>query len=199
MFKKNCFFILLLFFSPTWGKEKSSEKSGYRYIIENYFSKRAASHYTRSISVYSGLSFFRESSVKPFPPFSSVVFGINQKVREIKEFGDVNIQFSFASLQLENQKALLLEVTPQLSFPEMRSAFPLYMGLGVGLGFYPRNIIRKSPSLSLSGEGFIGLRFLNFYHNLGFSSEISLKMQIPFQEWEVYLESLFRIVLSFSF
>ena len=200
MFKKNCFFILLLFFSPTWGGEKPSEKSGYRYIIENYFSKRtASSHYTRSFSVYSGLSFYRESSVKSLPPFSSFVFGFHQKVKEIKEFGDINIKFSFSSQQLDKQNAFLWEFMPQLSFPDLRSAFPLYLGLGAGFGLYPRNIIRKKPSLSLSSEFFVGLRFLNLYHNFGLSSEISLRMQIPFQEWEIYLESLARLALVFCF
>ena len=203
MLKKIFLLILYLIFSQAWGGEeiKKSEKSAYKYVIDNYFSKRdsLSSHYTRSISIYSGLSFYRESSVKSLPSLSSVVFGFNQKAREIKDFGDLNIQFSFSSLQLDRQKALLLEVMPQLSFPEMRSAFPIYLGLGIGLGFYPRNIIRKKPSLSLSGEFFAGLRFLNLYHNLGFSSEINLRMHTPFNEWEVYLEALARVAVVFCF
>lgn len=205
MLKKNYLLALFLVFSPSWGKEKpeKSEKSAYRYIIDNYFSKRdsstLSSHYTRSLSIYSGLSFYRESSVKLFPSFSSVVFGFNQQIKEIQGFGDVNIQFSFNSLQLERQRAVLLEVMPQFSFPEMRSTFPIYMGLGAGLGFYPRNIIRKKLSLSLSGEFFLGLRFLNLYHNLGFSSEVNLRIHTPFNELEVYLESLVRVALVFCF
>ena len=132
----------MFFFSPAWGTENKTEdskKSGYRYIIDNYFSKSRSSgvyqDYSRSFTLYSGLSFYRESTVKFFKPFSSFVFGFNQKVKEIPHLGDVNLQVAIFSAKLEQQRAVLLEITPRISIPEVRTTFPLYIGLGAGFGF----------------------------------------------------------------
>ena len=205
MLKKICFLILFVLFAPSWGKEVKPEqkKSGYRYIIDNYFSKRRSSgnegHYSRSFTLFGGSSFYRESTVKSFNPSSSFVLGFNQKVKEIPRFGDVNLQAAIFSSKMEKQRAVLLEITAQVTVPDIRSAFPLYVGLGAGLGFYPRYIVRKIPSLSANSQFFVGLRFLDLYHNLGLSMELNLRMQYPFSELEIYIETLGQLGLIFSF
>ena len=206
MLKKICFLVLFVFSSSSWGKEENEtehKKSGYRYIIDNYFSKRRSSgtegRFLRNFIIFSGLSFYRESTVKSFSPFSSFVLGFNQKIKEIPRFGDVNLQVAMFSSKMEKQKAVLLEITPQIIVPDIRSAFPLYVGLGAGLGFYPRYIVLKIPSLSVHGQFLVGLRFLDLYHNLGLSMEFNLRMQYPFSELEIYIETLGQLGLIFSF
>ena len=201
LFCFTCFFFLQL------GEQKTrlriQKNQVIRYIIDNYFSKSRSSgvyqDYSRSFTLYSGLSFYRESTVKFFKPFSSFVFGFNQKVKEIPHLGDVNLQVAIFSAKLEQQRAVLLEITPRISIPEVRTTFPLYIGLGAGFGFYPRNIVKKIPSLSLNSQFFIGLRFLDLYHNLGFSAELNLKIHSPFSELEIYLETLAQLGLIFRF
>ncbi len=211
MLKRICFFILFVYSFQSLGEssqvfEESSnneeqKKSGYKYIIENYFSKQRHSSYSysRSFTFYSGISFYREGTSKTFKPFSSFIVGFNQKVTDISYLGDLNLQWSVFSTRLERHRVFFLEVTPRISFPEVQAAFPLYIGLGAGVGFYPRYLVRKVASVSLNGQVFMGFRLLELYHNLGFSSEINLKMYHPFSETSNYLDVLCQMGLIFSF
>ena len=204
--RKICFFIFLVFVIPSWGEENdtesSEEKSGYRYIIDNYFSKKRSSEaysYSRSFTLYGGFSFYRKSTKKSFDPFSSFSLSFDQKIKEISYFGDIGLRLSIFSTKLERQRAVLLEITPRISVPEIQTAFPLYIGLGAGLGFYPHYIVRKIPSLSVSGQVFTGLRLVELYHNLGFSGELNLRIHSPFNELKIYLEIFGQFGLVFSF
>lgn len=205
MLKKFFLFIFLVFSSLSWGEENNAEpskKSGYRYIIDNYFSKKRSSesyYNSRSFTLYSGLSFYRESTKKSFNPFSSFTLGFNQKIKELPYLGDISLQISLFSTKLERQKAALLEITPRISVPEVATAFPLYVGLGAGFGFYPHYVIKKKPSLSVNGQFFVGLRLLDLYHNLGFSGELNLRIHSPLNELTIYLEMLGQFGLVFSF
>ena len=196
-------FIFIFSFFPSWGEENQTKKLGYRYIIDNYFSKRQASgvyqDYSKSFTLYSGMSFYRESTERSFKPFSSFVLGFNRRLKEIPQLGDLNLQAAVISSQMATHRAVLLEITPRLTIPEIRTAFPLYVGAGLGLGFYPRYIIREQPFLSVNSQFFIGLRFFDLYYNLGFSAELNLKIHSPFSESEIYLETLGRMGLIFRF
>lgn len=192
---KNIFlFILLLFFLPSWAEEKSEKKYGYRYIIDNYFAKRKAegsySNYSRNFILSLGTAFYRESTEQSFKPFSSNMLSFNQKIKEIYHFGDFNLHISLFSSQMRKQRATLIEITPRISIPEIRTAFPLYIGAGVGMGLYPYHIVRKLPSLSINSHLFIGLRFFDLYHNLGLSAEIILRVHSPLNELKIYMETL---------
>lgn len=101
--------------------------------------------------------------------------------------------------QMERQGSFLLEVTPRITIPEVRTTFPLYIGLGAGIGFYPKHIVRKLPAMSLNSQFFIGLRVFDIYHNLGFSTEINLRIHFPFNELNIYLETLGQMGLIFRF
>ena len=181
---------------------EQKKESGYKYNIRNYFSKVYSSEgytYSRHFTFYSAVSFYRESTDKPFKPFSAFAFGFNQKVKEIPYLADVSLQFSVFSLQLKKRRSVLLEITPRISFPEVKTTFPLYMGLGAGFGFYPRYIIRKMSYLSANGQFFVGLRLHELYHNLGFSAEVNLKIHSAFNESAIYLDLLGQMGLIFGF
>ena len=198
-----CFLFFFAFFS--WGEQGYPEtpRSFYRHLVDKYFSpkrfdEKYANH-SRSFGLYSGFSFHRESTSKTFHPSSSLTLGFNQKVRELFQVADIDLQFSIFFTKLERQKAILLELTPRISFPEVQTAFPFYIGLGAGLGFYPRNIVKKMPALSANAQCFIGLRFLEIYHNLGFFTEWNLRVHVPFNELEIYLENFAYFGLIFGF
>ena len=201
---KIWFLILFVIFSPSWAEDsEDSQQSGYRYIVDNYFSKRQSSSayqdYSRSFTLFSGLSFYRESTKKTFDPYSSFLLGFKQNIIEISRLGDVDLQVTVFSSKMINRRALLLEITPRISVPEVRTTFPVYVGIGTGFGFYPRYIVQKIPSFSVNCQLFAGLRFLDLYHNLGFSAELNLRMHYPFSELEIYLEALGQLGLVFRF
>ena len=200
--------VLCILFFPAWGEgensSENSEKSGYRYIIDNYFSKRRSStgayqDYSKSFTIFGGFSFYRENSKKRFKPLSVLVLGFNQNLKRIPDFGDVNLQVAVFSSQMQGQKAVFLEIAPRISIPEILTAFPFYVGLGAGFGFYPRYIIKKIPALSVNGQFFSGFRFFDLYHNLGFSGEFNLRLDCPFSEMDIYLSALAQLGIIFRF
>ena len=190
--KLGCFFLLAFFF-PSFAEEK---KSGYRYIIDNYFSKRQSAYYSRSFSLSAAFSLYREGQ-RHFKPFSSWALKFNQDIKKISSFGQLNLEAGLFFSKPE--KPVLLELSPRIIIPETSSAFPLYLGLGAGLGFYPSYIAKKIPFLSASGQFLIGLRLLELYYNLGLSAELNLRIHYPFNESEVYVERLGQIGLVFQF
>lgn len=193
--------LCVLFFSgEVLGREGEAEKkSGYRYILKNYFSKRQAINYdySRSFALSGGLPVYRASGKKSFEPFSSLSLSFNQKVSELPDFGDFSLQVFVSSAQMEKQRAVLLELNPRISIPEIRTLFPFYLGLGAGLGFYPRHIVRQIPALSFNSQFFMGFRFLELYYNMGLFSELNLRIHYPFNESTFYLETLISLGLIF--
>lgn len=200
MLKKICVFILFIPSVSAWGETEDSKKSGHKYTVDNIFSERQTRHnYLKSFFLSSGISLYRESTKKSFTPFSSFVLGFNRTLGGISNFGDISLQASVFSSKMEKQKKVLLEVSPRISIPEIQTVFPVYIGFGAGLGFYPHHIIQKIPSLSASSQFFAGLRLFDLYHNLGFYTELNLRLHYPFSELEIYLEVLGHFGLIFRF
>ena len=185
--------------------------SGWRYV-KNYFSSSDSSGGgggggnpglpadERVFLLDGGVSFYRESADKALPRFSSLAFSFNQNLREIPNFASWDLRTGVFWTQLnKSKKDILIEVASRLSLPETRSTFPVYVGLGLGLGFYPRYIIQDISPLSFSGQLFSGLRFFNVYHNVGFSSELNLRLHVPLHEGDPYLEAygLFGLIFCF--
>ena len=177
--------ILSLFFfqGEVLGKELEPEKkTGYRYILKNYFSERQTGYYdySRSFGLSSALSVYRASAKKTFKPFSALSLNFSQTIKEFPYFGDFSLQVSVFSAQMEKQRAFLLELNPRLSLPETSALFPVYLGLGAGLGFYPRHIIWQIPALSVNSQFFMGLRLLELYYNVGFFFRVEFKNSLSF-------------------
>lgn len=208
MFQKIFIFFTALFFSLSLQAEENVEesvekKSSYRYIIDNYFSKRASaggySDYSRAFTLSSGLSMYRANEDKTFDPLSSFNFSFTQNIKEISSLGDLNLKLSIFASQQASQKATLLEVTPFITIPEIRTAFPFYIGMGLGFGFYPRYLIKPPPIFVVNSQFFFGFRFFEIYHNIGFFTEFNLRVYYPFSELIVYLETLAQAGLIFRF
>lgn len=183
---------------------EKSKKSGYRYIIDNYFSKRKShlgeyADYSNTFALLVGTSLYRESKKREFKAFSSRIISYNQKVKEIGGWGDLNLQVAIGASQMERQGAFFIEITPRITVPEVRTAFPLYLGLGVGLGFYPRYILQDQAYQSLNSQFFVGLRLFDIYHNLGLLAELNLKVHSPLSELTVYVETLAFLGLILRF
>ncbi len=198
-------FLIFLIFSPnTYGTTSSHTESGYKYILKNYFSKRQPNFFShkgspRNLTLYIGPSLYRETKEKVLFPISSFILGFNQRIKEIPTVGDFNLQIGVQSIKLETHRGTVIEISPRFTLPDIRSGFPFYVGVGAGLGVFPRHIIKSLPALAFNAQIFTGLRFLDLYYNLGLTGELTLKMQVPFNDLKMYLEIFGSVGFVFSF
>lgn len=204
--KKIIFLIILSgFYFPSFSAEATTKNHGYAYTLKNYFANRK-SQYTqyqsspRSISLYAGASIIRETKEDTIFPVTSMILGLEQRVREIPAVADINLQIGLQISKTDDDKtSVAIEVIPRLMFPDIRSGFPFYVGFGGGFGFYPKNIIKELPAISFNGQAFAGVRIVDLYHNLGIKGEVSLRLQTPFNKIESYMDVLGSAGLVFSF
>ena len=204
MFNKIFIIFITLFFSLNLhAKDNVEKKSAYRYIVDNYFSKRSSSgayhDYSRVFALSSGLSMYRANKDKTLEPFSSFNFSFTQNIKEIAFLGDLNLKFSVFSSQMTRRKATLLEVTPFITIPEIGTSFPFYIGMGFGFGFFPSYLVKPLPIFAVNSQFFFGFRFLEIYHNVGGFIELNLRTYYPFSELKAYLETLIQAGLIFRF
>ena len=175
--------------------ESTDTTSMYRYVLDNYFSKRggAKTDYYGSFSRYfflsSSVDFYRVKADKNFSPFSAFDLSYTQNVREISRFGDLQFRVSALSSLLEKKRVFSLELTPLLTVPEAPIRFPVYLSLGLGAGIYPLFLIESQQAFSFHGVFLAGLRFFDLYHNLGLALELQLKAYYPLELSEIYLQT----------
>ena len=209
---KKVFFALVFCVAPALaqGEESSSseenKKSGYRYLIKNYFSKNRSDDFRaagRNFVLFGGLSFYKErgGGEKALSSFSSFSFGFNQQIKELSRFGDIGLQAEvfFSRRSKGGKRDVILEFTPRISIPEVRTSFPVYIGLGWGLGFYPFYILEEEPFFSMSWQFFSGLRFLEIYHNIGLTAELNLRLHFPFNDRKREIDFSGRAGFAFRF
>jgi len=67
-----------------------------------------------------------------------------------------------------------LSFLPMITFPDAGSKFPVYFGVGAGLGVFFSQLDSKS-SLSLDYQLLLGVRFFNVVNRMGFYAETGLK------------------------
>ena len=204
--KTFCILVSLLTVFSVYGESQGDKKSGYKYVIRNYFSSRkpnVQSHQgsPRHLALYLGTSLYSETTDQDvLNPFSSVFFGLSQRIEEFSAIGDLNIRVELLSMQFADKKReWLVDVTPVFSLPDVRSGFPVYVGAGGGVGLFPRHIVRKKPALSLNVRFFAGMRVIDWYENVGFLGEVSVKMHFPFYDTKLYMEVLVTLGSLFSF
>ena len=87
---------------------------------------------------------------------------------------DVNLRADFAEFKLDDDQYQKLSLLPLLTFPGSFSRFPLYFGLGAGLGVF----FKQAPgysNLSLDYQLVAGARFMDLFENFGFFFEFAMK------------------------
>jgi hypothetical protein len=87
---------------------------------------------------------------------------------------DVNLRADFNEYKVEDDRAVKLSLLPLLTFPHASSRFPLYFGLGLGLGVFFQQVSEES-NLSLDYQLVAGARFMDLFENVGFFFELGLK------------------------
>lgn len=195
---KNLCLLFLVFFSGS--SVATSESEGSTSIRKRYFAGNGVSGH-RGMVLYLGSSLYSDSAGKNFKrkPFSSWILGFQQQIKEISNLGDFNLKTELQNFRLNAGRATQINITPVFSLPEMENGFPVYVGLGAGLGFYPYHILKGKPFFSLNTQFFVGLRLPNLYANLGLHAEMVLHMHIPFQDNRLYMDTIANLGIIFSF
>jgi len=175
--------LLFLISLNAYGVSDKNKKSGYKYIIQNYFSKKRSNLMSyhgapRQLTLYIGSSLYRETKNDIEFPFLDVLLGLDQRLKELSAVGDINLQIGLHKIRLTNQKSsMAIAISPRFILPDLRSGFPIYVGLGIGMQVFPRHILQDLPSLTFNTQFFTGIRLLDIYHNVGIVGELSLKAQ----------------------
>ena len=200
------FSFFMAFSSYGESANRGERDSGYKYVIRNYFSSRkpnVESHQgsPRHLGLYLGTSLYGETTDQDtFKPFSSFVFGLSQRIREFPAIGDLSIRVELLSMKFADKKReWLVDVVPVFSLPDVRSGFPVYVGAGGGVGLFPRHIVKKEPVLSFNARLFAGVRVIDWYENMGFFGEVSVKTQFPVYDAKLYMEVFLTLGGLFSF
>lgn len=87
---------------------------------------------------------------------------------------DVNFRGEFSEYKIDDDRLLKLSLMPLWTFPMWESDFPLYFGLGAGLGIFFRQVEDES-NLSFDYQLVTGLRVPDLFEGVGFAMEFGLK------------------------
>jgi hypothetical protein len=87
---------------------------------------------------------------------------------------DVNFRGDFSEYKIDDERLLKLSLMPLWTFPMWESHFPLYFGLGGGLGIFFKQIEAES-NLSFDYQLVLGVRVPELVDSVGFSIEFGLK------------------------
>ena len=191
-------FLVFFFFNPVISS--GSEGKSYTSSVKRYFAGNETNDH-RGMVLYLGSSIYSDDAIKDFKrkPFSSWVLGFQQQIKEVSDLGDFSLKTELQNFRLTTGRATQINITPVFSLPEGGNGFPVYVGLGAGLGFYPYHILKGNPFFSLNTQFFVGLRLANLYKNLGLHAELALYMHIPFQDNRLYMDTIASLGVMFSF
>jgi hypothetical protein len=103
-----------------------------------------------------------------------LTLGLTYKVGEWVNSMDLSMRVDFSSYSLNDGSASKISFLPLITFPDVKSRFPLYFGVGAGLGVFATQFDGKSP-LSLDYQVVAGARFFDVLNSTGFFIEAGLK------------------------
>ena len=100
--------------------------------------------------------------------------GLDYRLGEWVNAADLALRVDFTSYNLEEGAARKLSVNGIITFPDANSHFPLYFGIGLGPGFFIKQIQNES-ALALDYSLFGGVRLQEVIDQMGFLVEVGLK------------------------
>lgn len=101
--------------------------------------------------------------------------GVTYRVGEWANAMDLAIRMEYTGYGLAGGGApSKLSFLPVITFPDASSRFPLYFGVGLGLGVFTHNVNSES-ALSVDYQLLAGARFFEVFHNTGFFLEAGIK------------------------
>ena len=155
------------YLSPTPNQGKTDERREVRDSDSTHF---LAVH----IGTYVSDTAYRWGSLDTQNNVGKWTFGLTYKVGEWVNSMDLLMRVDLSSYTLNDGSATKISFLPLITFPDVASRFPLYFGVGAGLGVFAVQFDGKSP-LSLDYEVVAGARFFDVFKNTGFFVEAGLK------------------------
>lgn len=87
---------------------------------------------------------------------------------------DRSLRVEFAEFRVGNESPRKLSFMPLITFPRANTRFPLYFGIGAGLGVFTSQIAGESD-VSFDYQLVTGLRFFDVFNSTGFFLELGMK------------------------
>ncbi len=106
----------------------------------------------------------------------SGMFGVTYRVGEWKSSMDLLLRAEILSYKIDGERPTKLSFMPIIAFPDSRSDFPLYFGVGAGAGVFFKQV-SGSSDLSLDYAVVMGSRFPNLFGDAGLFIETGIKGQ----------------------
>jgi hypothetical protein len=103
--------------------------------------------------------------------------GVTYRLGEWTNSMDLALRVDFSEYSLVGGTASKLSFLPVITFPDASSHFPLYFGVGAGLGVFLHQLHDKS-ALGLDYQVLAGVRFFNVIETTGFFLEAGLKNHV---------------------
>jgi hypothetical protein len=102
------------------------------------------------------------------------IAGVDYRLGEWVNTADLMLRVDYQTYALDEGDARKLSIGGIVTFPDANSRFPLYFGVGLGAGFFLKQI-HDSSAMSIDYSILAGARFLNVFDRLGFMVETGLK------------------------
>lgn len=103
----------------------------------------------------------------------SFTAGVTYRVQEWSTM-DLNVRIDFNEYKVIGERPLKMSLMPLLVFPDASSKFPLYFGIGGGLGIFFKQVPEESQ-ISFDYQILMGARFFDVVEQTGFFIETGMK------------------------
>lgn len=100
--------------------------------------------------------------------------GVTYRLGEWINAADFAIRIDYSTYEVQSKSASKLSFIPVIMFPDASSKFPLYFGVGAGLGVFVKQLSGES-ALAVDYQLLLGARFFDLINNAGFFVEAGLK------------------------
>ncbi|MCB0413492.1 MAG: hypothetical protein KDD50_04110 [Bdellovibrionales bacterium] len=187
--QRTLLFVLLLIYSPSLIYAAVEVDNNGNSKADTYFSKRSKSNRSTKPSSskfvpaphYLALqigSFFNDNAYQWGSAEKEGVgefnAGVTYRFGEWVDSTDFVIRMDFGSYNLATGPSTKMSILPMITFPDANSGFPLYFGLGAGLGIFFKQVDSESD-ISLDYQLIAGTRFFNVIENMGLIFETGMK------------------------
>ena len=106
-----------------------------------------------------------------------MIFGVQYRIGEWVNSMDLFFRGEFQTFDIDSDQPNKLSLMPVIAIPDAKSGFPLYFGVGGGLGIFFSQLDKESD-LSLDYLLMTGLRFPQLFGTWGFNFEVGMKGHI---------------------
>jgi hypothetical protein len=101
-------------------------------------------------------------------------YGLTYKTGDWSSGIDANLRVDFSEFQIGEERPFKMSLMPLLTFPDADSHFPLYFGVGAGVGIFFKQI-ENASNLSFDYQLVAGVRLMDLFESAGIVFEGGLK------------------------